>query len=84
MAPVTKQISYATARRIGTLLEGVHTVLRLRSEPLMTRFLAAQLAKPHYFSVAAAKRDFGYELLVSTREGLDRLVAWIKEGVATA
>ena len=80
LPPVTRQLSYPTARRIGALLEGVYSVLRLRSEPLMTRFLAAQLAKPHYFSVAAAARDLGYEPSVSTNEGLERLVAWIEGG----
>ncbi len=78
---VTKRLSYAKARRIGALLEGVYTVLRIRSEPVMTRFLATQLAKPHHFSVAAAMRDFGYQPLVSTSEGLNRLVAWIEGGI---
>jgi nucleoside-diphosphate-sugar epimerase len=43
----------------------------------MTRFLAAQLAKSHYFDISKAKRDFGYEPRISTREGLERLVAYL-------
>jgi len=77
---VGKRISFEAARRIGALLEAGYAMLRLRAEPAMTRFLAAQLAKPHYFSIAAARRDLGYAPLVSADEGLDRLVAWIKEG----
>ena len=35
-------------------------VLRLRGEPRMTRFLAAQLGTSHYFDIRRARRDFGY------------------------
>ncbi|MFQ5592304.1 MAG: hypothetical protein ACE5HE_14170, partial [Phycisphaerae bacterium] len=38
------------------------------------RFLAAQLAKNHYFDIGAAKKDFGYTVEVSTEEGLRRLL----------
>ena len=37
-----------------------YRVLRLRGEPPMTRFLAAQLGTSHYFDITAARRDFGY------------------------
>jgi nucleoside-diphosphate-sugar epimerase len=44
----------------------------------MTRFLANQLAKSHYFDISAAKRDFGYRPRISTDEGMKRLVDWFK------
>jgi nucleoside-diphosphate-sugar epimerase len=44
----------------------------------MTRFLAEQLARSHWFSIKKARRDLGYKPRISTAEGLDRLVAWIK------
>ncbi len=31
------------------------------ASPLMTRFLAAQLATSHYFNIDRARRDFGYQ-----------------------
>jgi len=40
----------------------------------MTRFLAAQLARSHYFDITKARRDLGYSPRVSTAEGLERLV----------
>jgi nucleoside-diphosphate-sugar epimerase len=73
--PVRRTISYSTARRVGGVLEAVHRLLRLRGEPRMTRFLAGQLAKSHYFRIDAARRDFGYVPAVSTGEGVRRLVA---------
>ena len=44
----------------------------------MTRFLAAQLAKSHYFDISAAIRDLGYNPRVSTEEGTEHLIAWIR------
>ncbi|MFO0902688.1 MAG: NAD-dependent epimerase/dehydratase family protein [Pirellulales bacterium] len=75
LAPVKKSISFAAAWRVGAVLEGIWTGLRLRSEPRMTRFLAAQLAKDHYFAISRAERDFNYRPIVSTDEGMRRLAA---------
>lgn len=72
---VTRAIPYPAARALGTVLETAHRVLRLRTEPRMTRFLAAQLAHSHWFDIGRARRELGYEPRVSTSEGLDRLVA---------
>jgi nucleoside-diphosphate-sugar epimerase len=75
LPPVTKSISLKSAWRIGAVLEGVYGALRLQSEPRMTRFLAAQLGTSHYFDIARARRDFGYQPRVSTAEGMRRLGA---------
>lgn len=75
--PVEKRVSLTTAYRLGRVLEIVYTVLRLRQEPRMTRFLAEQLAKSHYFSLEQARRELGYEPLISTEEGLHRTVQWL-------
>lgn len=73
--PVRSTISYPAAYGIGALLEGFYRLTGRRDEPPMTRFLAQQLAKSHYFSIARAGTDLGYHPLVSTKEGMDRLVA---------
>lgn len=75
---VRKTISVGAARRIGGVLETVYRLLKLRGEPRMTRFLAAQLGTTHYYDISAARRDFGYQARVSGDEGLDRLVAWMQ------
>lgn len=75
--PVRRAISYAAARRIGAVAEVVHRLLRRRREPPMTRFLAAQLAKSHYFDISAAKRDFHYVPRISTAAGVKRLTDWL-------
>jgi nucleoside-diphosphate-sugar epimerase len=75
MPRVTRSISTATAWRIGGGLEAVYRLLRLASEPRMTRFLAAQLGRSHWFDISAARRDLGYVPRISTAAGLERLFA---------
>ena len=75
--PVTKSISLQAAWRIGSALELAHRALRIRSEPRMTRFLAAQLGTSHYFTIDRARRDFGYTPRITTEEGMRRLGEWL-------
>ncbi len=75
--PVQKKISFRTAYAAGTLLEGIYMWFSREKEPKMTRFLAEQLAKSHWFSIDKARRDLGYAPRVSTSEGLDKLVKWL-------
>lgn len=78
LPPVKRRVSYRAAAAVGGMLEGVYSLLRLRSEPLMTRFLAAQLSQSHYYRIAAAQRDFHYQPLVSVETGMQRLGAWLR------
>lgn len=70
---ISQAISAPTAYRIGAGLECLYGLLRLRSEPPMTRFVAMQLSRSHWYSVAAAERDFGYRPIVPFEDGLRRL-----------
>jgi len=74
---VQKSISTAVAWQIGHLLEWRHRLFRLKGEPRMTRFLAAQLGRSHYFNIARARADFDYAPHISTAEGMTRLAAWL-------
>ena len=73
LPPVEKSISLGAAWKVGAVLEGIYAALRFKSEPPMTRFLAAQLATSHYFDITRAQEDFGYEPAISTAEGMRRL-----------
>lgn len=72
---VTRKISYYWAYRLGAALEGWYDLLNRESEPPMTRFLAAQLAKSHYFDIGRARTELGYQPLVSMEVGMKRLAA---------
>jgi nucleoside-diphosphate-sugar epimerase len=78
LPPVRKTISTKAAWRAGAAFEIVWRLLGKRTEPPMTRFLAAQLGRSHWFDVSAARRDFGYNPAVSTDEGMRRLGEWLK------
>jgi len=70
-----KRVSLRMAYRAAWLLEFVHSLIPWLGEPAMTRFVASQLAKSHYFDISAARRDLGYAPLISTHDGMARLVA---------
>ena len=71
---VHRKISRGVARTVGAAMEMAYTVLPLRGEPRMTRFLADQLATSHYFDIAKARRDLGYAPRIGTEEGLERTI----------
>ena len=73
--PVTKRISLPVAAALGALGEAGWRLLPLRGEPPLTRFVAAELAKDHWFSIAAARRDLGYAPRISMAAGTAELVA---------
>ncbi len=74
---VRKRISYSWAYRMGLMLETYHEMFNIAEEPRLTRFLAAQLAKSHYFDIGRAQKDFGYRPIVSMDEGLKRIAGAI-------
>ena len=76
--PVRKGISLRAASAIGAVCEVAWRALPLKGEPPMTRFVAAELAKDHWFSIEAARRDLGYIPRVSMAEGTAELVAALK------
>lgn len=71
--PATKTVSPLVAYAVGTVLEGIYHVLRIKKEPLMTRFVARQLSTTHWFDLSAAKRDLGYKPVVTIDEGMQHL-----------
>lgn len=76
---IRKSISYTSAYRIGFALESLYRLLPSSMEPRMTRFLAEQLAKSHYFSIDRARDELNYSPAISTEEGLSMTVRWLKE-----
>lgn len=80
--PVTKKISLGAATALGAVCETLWRVLPVQTEPPMTRFIAAELAKDHWFNLTAARRDLGYEPRVSMAEGTAELIASLRRGAA--
>lgn len=81
LPPVSKTVPFPVAYAAGAMSE-VLASLRLavtgrEKEPLMTRFLARQLATDHWFDISAARRDLGYSPQIDIDEGLRRLRKWL-------
>lgn len=77
LPPITKSVPPGMAYAVGSVMEWAYRLLGKKEEPLMTRFVARQLATAHWFDISAAKRDLGYKPAVSMAEGMERLAVWI-------
>jgi nucleoside-diphosphate-sugar epimerase len=84
LAPVLPSVNPHVAYAAGTAMEFAHKLFRLKHEPLMTRFVARQLSTAHWFDLTAARRDLGYEPLVTIDEGMRRLAQSLREASATS
>jgi nucleoside-diphosphate-sugar epimerase len=73
LPPVSKRVPAGLAYGVGALLESVYLAINKAEEPIMTKFVAKQLSTSHYFDISAAKKDLGYQPLVSIDEGMFRL-----------
>lgn len=74
LSPITKKIPFKLAYFIGLMIE---TVLKLIGKfdihPPMTRFVALQLGKSHYYSHHNLEHDLGFKPKFTIKEGLDKL-----------
>lgn len=75
---LTKKISFQKAYLLGSSLEKIWSILHLKGEPPMTRFVASQLAHDHWFSIKSAKKDLGYEPIRNMNDSLNESLAWLR------
>lgn len=78
--PVTATISPRIAWFIGLICETAYKFLKLKGEPPITRWVAGELSTSHWFNIDAARRDLGYEPVVSIEEGIRRLRSFYQSG----
>lgn len=76
--PVRQKIPLPLAYGVGAVLETVYSGLKLKGEPKMTRFVALQLGRSHWFRHDSAERILGYQPVVTLREGVERFLRTIK------
>ncbi|NNE37860.1 MAG: NAD-dependent epimerase/dehydratase family protein [Gammaproteobacteria bacterium] len=73
MPEVTSTVPASLLYTIGTLSEWLYSILNIKNEPMMTRFIARQLSSAHWYNLDAARRDLGYEPKISIHEGMQLL-----------
>ncbi len=76
---IEKRISLGAAYKLGAVMEGIWKAFRLSGEPPMTRFVATELAKDHFFDISSAREKLGYQPKVTIEEGLEELVEHYKQ-----
>lgn len=68
---VKRKVPAFIAYGVGSFLEGVYNFFSIKSEPAMTRFVALQLSKSHYFDHTAAREKLGYTPKIELNEALE-------------
>lgn len=81
LPPVTRSVSLGTTRLAGTVVEMVWRALRVERDPPITRFLAAALARSHWYDLEPARHDLGYRVRVPMDEATRRTVQWLADVV---
>jgi nucleoside-diphosphate-sugar epimerase len=79
LEPVDRTVSLPVALAVGRVFEVAHRALGRDGEPLMTRFIARNLATAHWYDISAARRLLGYQPRVSIEQGFERLRQWFDE-----
>ncbi len=78
MAPLSRSVPFGVAYALGGALEKTYRLLGRTEEPRMTRFLACQMARSHYYNLEAAYRELGYRVRVGLEEGMDQTVDYLR------
>jgi nucleoside-diphosphate-sugar epimerase len=78
LPPVRRRIPQPVARAAGLLLETTYRTLRLRGQPILTRFVAEQLGQSHYYDISRAKRDLHYRPQFTMAEARRKTVAALR------
>jgi len=77
--PLTKHIPLALAYAAGSGAEFVWKLLAKKGDPPITRFVAVELAKDHYFDIKAAHQDLGYRPAFGMEAALRRTIRDLNE-----
>ena len=76
--PLSKRMPLGLAYVAGAIAECVWKVFAKPGEPPITRFVAVELAKDHYFDIKAANRDLGYKATVDMETALKATIEDLK------
>ena len=80
--PPRMKVPFGVAFMAGWLLEKIYGWFGIQQEPLVTRFIASELYRNHYFSIARAQADFDYQPLYSFQQAEEKTLEYIKSNNA--
>jgi len=76
--PLKKRMPAQLAYAAGAVAEGMWKLFARSGEPPITRFVAVELAKDHYFDLGAARQDLGFEPAYTMQTALLKTVEDLK------
>lgn len=82
LPPVSKAIPTTLAYGLASVMEVVANTLSLvgvQLKPLLTRFLVSEMSTHHYFNIAAARKDLGYQPSCSIAEAMKKTFGEIRK-----
>ena len=71
------RIPYKLGYIISGFMELIFKIIRSKKAPVLTRFAVAALSGNRSYSILRAKKDLGYETVISYTEGMKRLREWV-------
>ncbi len=72
-------VPYVVGLVAAYILEGMATLARSSSQPLLTRNIMSQLHHDSTMDIGLARRLLGYEPRYSCKEGLDETLKWVED-----
>lgn len=77
--PVTRKVSLPIAYGVGAICEFFWKLLKRSEDPPMTRFVALELAKDHFFDISAANNKLGYSPAVPMEDSVLQTIDDLKK-----
>jgi nucleoside-diphosphate-sugar epimerase len=77
--PLQKKVPLPLAYAAGGMAELVWKLFKKDGEPPITRFVAVELAKEHYFNIAQAREDLGFMPAYTMDKALDLTIEDLRE-----
>lgn len=71
-----RSMSYSTAYTVAGVLELAAKLFQGGKEPLMTRYLAGTLGLSQTLDISAARKELGYDPVISVEAGMDQFATW--------
>ena len=71
------KIPYKAGYLLALFMELIFTIIRSAKPPVLTRFAVAALSGNRSYSISRAKKDLGYEPVITYDEGMRRLREWV-------
>jgi nucleoside-diphosphate-sugar epimerase len=71
-------IPYGAAYAAALVMEGVWSLLRLKTRPLLTTYTVKNLGSRLQFSIEKANRELQWEPPVSFKDGFEETMRWLK------